>query len=84
MLNKYAKAAMKRTGKPYGGHLSSCVFIEVPGRGVVAVGDLSGDPANRFGFRGSFGVRTSLLVTHKTNYIETLNTIYTYTELGDQ
>lgn len=73
---------MERTDKPYGGHIDNCQFWELPGY-TVATGNLRDGPRNRFGFRGNFGMRTSYIVSRRKTYIETRNTIYTYTEVND-
>lgn len=84
---KEAKAAMKRTGKKYGGIIHQCQFLHfdlkepIQGRMEVecATGNLFDDPNNRFGFRGNFGMRTSYIVNKTDKIIETRNTIYEYT-----
>lgn len=91
-MNRYAKAAMKRTGKPYGGHIDNCRYISgdispksVDGRSFVtiATGDLVNDPRRRFGIFGNFGMTTSYIVKKRKSYFETRNTIYTYTEVNN-
>lgn len=91
-MNRSAKAAMKRTGKPYGGHINNCRYISgdisprsIDGRSFVtiATGDLADDPRHRFGVFGNFGMHTSYIVKKRKTYFETRNTIYTYTEVND-
>lgn len=83
-MNRYAKAAMERTGKPYGGHINNCVFLTRRILNItdvtIATGDLPDDPRGRFGVFGNFGFTTSYIVKKRLTYIETRNTIYTYTE----
>ena len=80
-MNRPAYAAMKRTGKPYGGHLDDCEFFEVfVEEGVedigplinVARGFLRDDPRYRFS-PSIFGfppqVRTSYIIKRTQRYI---------------
>lgn len=72
---------LEKTGKPYGGHIHNCEFFEITHKGTkyeLATGDLHGDPRNRFGFRGNFGMRTSYIVDKGDGWIETRNTVYRY------
>lgn len=94
-MNQKAQAAMVRTGKPYGGKIIACEFdVYTPSKPVegrtkvmVARGFLEDDPRNRFG-RGPLGLpplmRTSYIVNRTQRYIETRNTIYTYSEVNGQ
>lgn len=91
-MNRYAKAAMKRTGKPYGGHINKCRYISgdisprsIDGRSflTIATGNLDDNGRYRFGKFGNHGFTTSYIIKKNKTYIETRNTIYTYTEVND-
>lgn len=88
-MNKCTEALMKRTGKPYGGHIDDCIFRDYDLRPreidglthvTIAYGNLRDDPRNRFGVFGNRGMHTSYIARKSKNHLETRNTIYTYTE----
>lgn len=87
-MNRHAKAAVERTGKPYGGHLAECKFLSYTFQNgkhmTIATGNLSDDPRHRFGVFGNIGVRTSYILNRCKSYFETRNSIYTFTEVTDK